>query len=84
LALGDFDLALRGLLGEAAPLSPATIPRLKAGWQGEYATWQQRRLDGWEGVYVWADGIHIKAGLEKDKSCVWVLVGALSDGRKVV
>ncbi len=84
LALGDFDLALRGLLGEAAPLSPATIGRLKAGWQGEYAAWQQRRLEELEVVYMGADGIYIKAGLEKDKSCLLVLVGALSDGRKVV
>jgi putative transposase len=30
LALGDFDLALRGLLGTAAPLSPAALARLKA------------------------------------------------------
>jgi putative transposase len=30
LALGDFDLALRGLLGDAAPLSPASLVRLKA------------------------------------------------------
>ena len=30
LALGDFDLALRGLLGEAAPLSPTSLARLKA------------------------------------------------------
>ena len=30
LALGDFDLALRGLLGDAAPLSPASLARLKA------------------------------------------------------
>src|SRR6266478_3067165 len=31
LAQGDFDLALRGLLGEAAPLSAPSIARLKAG-----------------------------------------------------
>ena len=31
LALGDFDLALRGLLGDGAPLSAASIARLKAG-----------------------------------------------------
>ncbi|MCC6445106.1 MAG: transposase [Armatimonadetes bacterium] len=84
LALGDFELALRGLLREEAPLSPATIQRLKASWQGEYAAWQQRRLEGLEVVYVWADGIYIKAGLDKDKSCLLVLVGALADGRKVV
>lgn len=35
LARGDFDLALRGLLGEAAPLSSTTIGRLKvAGRMG--------------------------------------------------
>ena len=31
LAEGDFDLALRGLLGDGAPLSAASIGRLKAG-----------------------------------------------------
>ena len=38
LAHGDFDLALRGLLGAAAPLSAASIARLKASWQAEYET----------------------------------------------
>ena len=45
LALGDCDLARRGLLGDAAPLSPASLVRLKAQWQHEYAVWKQRRLD---------------------------------------
>jgi hypothetical protein len=36
LAAGDFDLALRGLLGETAPLSARTVARLKARWQGAY------------------------------------------------
>jgi putative transposase len=36
LALGDFGLALRGLLGGVAPLSPASLVRLKAQWQFEY------------------------------------------------
>lgn len=84
LAQGDFDLALRGLLGDAAPLSAASIARLKAGWQTEYDTWKQRRLDDLEPVYVWADGIYVKAGLEKDKAAMLVLVAALRDGRKVV
>ncbi len=30
LALGDFELALRGLLGDGAPLSSNSIARLKA------------------------------------------------------
>src|SRR5260370_32741869 len=32
LALGDFDLALRGLLGHGAQLSAPSIARLNAGW----------------------------------------------------
>jgi putative transposase len=84
LALGDFDLALRGLLGDAAPLSPASLSRLKAQWQHEYAAWKQRRLDDLEVVYVWADGLYVKAGLEDTKAALLVMIGALTDGRKVV
>ena len=57
LALGGFDRALRGLLGEAAPLSPTSLARLKAQWQLEYETWKRRRLDALEVVSVWADGL---------------------------
>src|SRR5437899_634691 len=84
LAHGDFDLALRGLLGTGAPLSAASIARLKASWQTEYETWKRRRLDDLEPVYVWADGIYVKAGLDKDKAAMLVLIAALRDGRKVV
>src|SRR5215831_14049786 len=44
LAQGDFDLALRGLLGVAAPLSAPSIARLKAGWQAEYDLWKTRSV----------------------------------------
>src|SRR5712664_2083938 len=84
LAQGDFDLALRGLLGAAAPLSAPSIARLKASWQVEYESWKRRRLDNLEPVYFWADGIYIKAGLEKAKAAMLVLIAALRDGRKVV
>jgi putative transposase len=84
LALGDFELALRGLLGDAAPLSPGSLQRLKAQWQLEYEAWKQRRLDDLEVVYVWADGLYIKAGLEDTKAALLVIIGALTDGRKVV
>lgn len=84
LALGDFELALRGLLGEAAPLSPSSLARLKAQWQLEYEAWKQRRLDDLEVVYVWADGLYVKAGLEDTKAALLVVIGALTDGRKVV
>ena len=35
LAEGDFELAMRGLLGEGAPLSKSSIRRLRAGWTAE-------------------------------------------------
>jgi len=84
LAAGDFDLALRGLLGEDAPLSPSTMLRLKSRWQGEYEAWSQRSLAEEAVVYLWADGIYVKAGLEKEKACLLVVVAALADGRKVL
>jgi putative transposase len=84
LALGDFDLALRGLLGDAAPLSAASLTRLKARWQLEYAAWKRRRLDDLEVVYMWADGLYVKAGLEDTKAALLVMIGALTTGQKVV
>jgi len=83
LAKGDFELALRGLLGSGAPLSPASIQRLKAKWQVEYEEWKKGDLSGLEVVYQWADGIYVKAGLEKDKAALLVVIGALKNGRKV-
>jgi putative transposase len=84
LAEGDFDLALRGLLGDGAPLSPPTIARLKAVWQAEYDTWCLRPLHELEVVYLWVDGIYVKAGLEREKAALLTVIAALRDGRKVV
>ena len=84
LALGDFDLALRGLLGKEAPISAGTIARLKEKWQIEWQEWRQRSLVGLEVVYCWADGIYVKAGLEKNKAALLVVIGGLSNGQKVV
>ena len=84
LAMGDFDLALRGLLGKSAPISASTVARLKAGWQAEWEEWKKRPLDGLEVVYIWVDGIYVKAGLEKEKAALLVIIGALADGRKVI
>jgi transposase-like protein len=84
LAQGDFELALRGLLGDGAPLSASSIERLRAKWQQEFEGWRSRRLDNLEVVYAWADGLYVKAGLEDSKAALLVIVGALRDGRKVV
>jgi transposase-like protein len=82
LSSGDFEPVFRRLLGENAPLSPNTILRLKEEWAREYEIWRQRPLDHDRFVYVWADGIYLGAGLEKQKSCLLTLLGARSDGTK--
>ena len=84
LAAGDFELALRGLLGEGAPLSKASIRRLRAVWSSEFEMWAKRSLADREVVYVWADGIYVKAGLERDKAALLVVMGAMRDGTKEV
>jgi putative transposase len=84
LAEGDFDLALRGLLGDGAPLSAPTIARLKAVWQAEYDSWCLRPLHELEVIYLWVDGIYVKAGLDKEKAALLTVIAALRDGRKVV
>ncbi len=70
LSEGDFDLAVRGLLGEEAPISASTVARLKSKWNDELAQWRSRPLDDLEVVYMWVDGVYVKAGLEKEKAAV--------------
>jgi len=84
LALGGFDLAMRGLFGEGAALSASSMARLRGTWSAEYDAWCARRFDDRQLVYVWADGVYVKAGLEKEKAALLVLVGAMVDGTKEV
>lgn len=84
LSKGDFELAMRGLLGDGATLSPASIERLRGKWQAEYDTWATRDLSDRELVYVWADGVYVKAGLEREKAALLVVIGAKADGTKEV
>lgn len=84
LAEGDFELALRGLLGDGAPLSKASIRRLRQSWTEEFEAWSSRSLEDREIVYMWVDGIYVKAGLERDKAALLVVIGAHRDGTKEV
>ena len=84
LAHGDFELALRGLLGEGAPLSGASVARLKADWQQQFEAWASRPLDDLDIVYCWADGLYVKAGLEDGKAALLVIIGATRTGEKVL
>jgi transposase-like protein len=82
LATGDFEPALRGLLGEGASLSPSTVVRLKAQWESEYETWRTRSLAEHRYVYLWCDGVYPKAGLQGDKTAFLVVLGANENGVK--
>ncbi len=84
LSSGDFELALRGLLGEGAPLSASSIQRLKARFEIEYETWTNRDLSDVQIVYWWADGLYVKAGIADRKSALLTIVGALTTGEKIV
>src|SRR4029077_12422952 len=71
------------LLGkDAAGLSASAIGRLKDGWLDEHTAWQRRDLSAKRYVYIWADGIHLRARLEDEKQCILVLIGATPEGRK--
>ncbi len=86
LSTGDFEEALRALLGaDAAGFSASTITRLTRVWQEEYEGWCKRSLAGKEYVYVWADGVYfgVRLGEDKQVACL-VLVGVLPDGTKEV
>ena len=84
LSSGDFELALRGLLGEGAPLSATSLLRLKGAWQAEYETWKRAELCERELVYWWADGLYVKAGLCDRKAALLVIVGATASGEKML
>jgi transposase-like protein len=81
ISTGDFSEALRALVGSSAGLSPATVCRLKAGWQQEWEAWQQRDLTGKRYVYFWVDGLHLNVRME-DSPCLLVVIGATADGHK--
>ncbi len=81
LSTGDFEPAFRQLLGEKAPLSASTIVRLKATWADDYAAWQRRPITA-RYAYIYGDGIYLGAGLEEEKSCLLVVIGAREDGQK--
>jgi transposase-like protein len=84
LSTGDFELAMRGLLGEGAPLSASSIQRLKAKWEIEFEVWKKRDLSAFDAVYCWADGLYVKAGIEDRKAALLVIMGALADGSKIL
>jgi transposase-like protein len=83
VSTGDFSEAFQALLGPEAPaLSPATLGRLKQGWQEELTQWQRRDLSGKRYVYVWVDGVYFATRLEEARHCILVIIGADATGHK--
>jgi putative transposase len=82
LATRDFEPALRLLTGSEAPLSPSTISRLTQQFRAAYAAFDRQDLSGQRFVYIWADGLYLKAGLGTEKACLMVLIGANTEGYK--
>jgi transposase-like protein len=73
LSTGDFQEALKALLGEeAAGLSPANISRLLSVWVEDYDRFRSRDLSDRDYVYIWADGVHFRIRLEDDRLCTLV------------
>ena len=82
LATRDFEPSLRLLVGQDAPLSPSTISRLLQQFKKDYEVFDAKDLKDARFVYIWADGIYLKAGLGTEKACLMVLIGADTSGQK--
>jgi transposase-like protein len=82
LATRDFEPALRLLMGEKAPLSASVISRLTQRFRAAYEAFEQQGLGEFRFVYIWCDGIYLKAGLGTEKACLMVLIGADTEGKK--
>ena len=82
LSTGDFKPVFRELVGETAALSPNAIVRLKQRWESEYRSWRSRRLDEHRYAYIWADGVYLRAGVDREKTALLCVVGAREDGVK--
>ncbi len=83
LATGDFRQCFDAVVGREAPLSPASIVRLKKVWSEQYQRWRKQGLEE-EYLYVWADGVYPKAGPKDAEMAVLVVVGLNRQGRKEI
>ena len=68
LSTGDFEPVFRELVGETAALSPNAIVRMKSKWESEYRAWCSRKLDECRYAYIWADGVYLGAGVDREKT----------------
>jgi transposase-like protein len=81
LSSGDFEPAFRELMGERATLSASTVIRLEERWQAEHEAWRTRPITA-RCAYLWADGVYLGVGTEREHGCLLVVIGAREDGSK--
>ncbi len=84
LSTGDFQEALKALVGDANGLSASVISRLKNQWYSEFTNWSRRDLSHVRYVYLWADGVYFNVRMDNDRHCMLVILAATSDGQKEV
>jgi putative transposase len=82
LSTSDFGPALEQFLGSGHGLSAPTITRLTEQWKDDAEAFNARSLADVDYVYMWVDGIHLKARLQQDKVCLLVMIGVRADGTK--
>ncbi|SDR45521.1 IS256 family transposase [Pseudovibrio sp. Tun.PSC04-5.I4] len=83
VSTNDVQQALSALLGVDAPnLSPDVIRGLVKSWRSLWEEWKTRDLSARNYVYMWADGIYLKARGERESRCILVLIGATPEGKK--
>ena len=82
LSTGDFEPVFQELVGETTALSANTVVRLKEHWGQEYQDWRRRPLGQHRYAYIWADGIYLAVGTEKEKTALLCVLGAQENGEK--
>ena len=70
LSTGDFEPVFREFVGETAALSPNAIVRLKQRWESDYRVRCGRMLAEHRYVYIWADGVYLGAGVDREKTAL--------------
>jgi len=56
--------------------------RPTAEWKDDYDGWQKRDLSAGRYVYMWVDGVFLKARMKHHGGCMLALIGATPEGKK--
>lgn len=83
ISTGQMLPALEALLGpNIQGISATNVTRLKKCWEEDHAAWSRRSLAETDYCYVWVDGVYFGLRAGEDRICLFVVIGARTDGRK--